>query len=400
MRPPDRAMAKGTFLFCSSLALYQPLFAVAEIISRNYGVAGHVIAPEDSAVSPVYHPSGRLGRVGFDASGSSLAVHFLPARKGDIERFGFDRQALRLLLKDIQPDYIWIHEEFWQGIAQQFLEYYRLQRTPRIIAYVAVNHIAGPTPLLSARWPFISRTRIRQRLLWPRLNEVVSCATKSMECARRMGLPENIPVTVNYLPIWGPEHATGDAVALPWPREGSFTIAFVGLLSEQKGWKVLLAAMELLPGTFKVVLMGDGEQREELLSWLKRPDLQGRAYFAGSLPKERLLASYPLCDVLVLPSITTPHSVEQFGAVLAEAMAFGVPLIGSDSGAIPETVGEAGLIVPENDPQSLAEAIRIICEDQELHCRAATRGLERFRRHYNCERYAQSIAQALKITEC
>ena len=51
----------------------------------------------------------------------------------------------------------------------------------------------------------------------------------------------------------------------------------------------------------------------------------------------------------MLPSLTRPNWKEQFGRVLIEAMASGVPVIGSDSGAIPDVIGQAGLIFPEGD---------------------------------------------------
>jgi glycosyltransferase involved in cell wall biosynthesis len=200
-----------------------------------------------------------------------------------------------------------------------------------------------------------------------------------------------VPIIVNYLPVFGARDTTGESVILPWPRHDAFTIGFVGNLTEQKGWKVLLTAMERLPRRFKVVIVGDGEQREEVRGWLQKPRSTNRAYWTGILSKDRLLATYPLFDVFVLPSITTPHSVEQFGAVLAEAMACGVPVIGSDSGAIPETIGEAGLVVPEGDPDALAWAITRMSQDEELRRRCIARGLERFHAHFSCEAYAHSI---------
>ena len=120
---------------------------------------------------------------------------------------------------------------------------------------------------------------------------------------------------------------------------------------------MLLKAIAKLPENFKVFLAGDGEQRRELETWLERPQLKGRSYYAGYLPKDRLLAIMPFFDVLVLPSITTAPSPEQFGCVLAEAMACGVPVIGSGSGTIPETIGDAGLVVPERNAPALAKAI-------------------------------------------
>jgi glycosyltransferase involved in cell wall biosynthesis len=369
---------------------------VAEIISERCDLEGHVLAPEGIFKGPAPPTFWRCGPETGTVS-TPLTVHRLPAQAGNAERFGFEPRSLRRFLRKLKPDYIWIHEEFWQGMAQQFLWHYRFDAKVRIIAYAAINHAAGPTPLVSARWPFLSRTRLKQWFLWPRLDGVAACATKSMKCARRMGLTETVPITVNYLPVFGPEEAGAESVSLPWSRDGSCIIGFAGLLSQQKGWKVLLAAVQELPERFKVVIAGDGEQRAELLTWLERPELRGRVLYAGFLGKEKLLATYPICDVVVLPSVTTPDFVEQFGAVLAEAMACGVPVIGSDSGAIPETVGEAGLIVPESDPQALADAIRKICEDQELRGRAVACGRGRFRTHYSCESYAHSIAQALKM---
>jgi glycosyltransferase involved in cell wall biosynthesis len=69
---------------------------------------------------------------------------------------------------------------------------------------------------------------------------------------------------------------------------------------------------------------------------------------------------------LAVPSLTAPHWKEQYGRVIAEAMWHGVPVIGSDSGAIPEVIGRAGIIVPENDPRALAEAVRRVLFDDDL----------------------------------
>jgi glycosyltransferase involved in cell wall biosynthesis len=395
MRHLERKTGKATFLFCSSYALYPPFLRVAELIARSENLAGNVIAQEFPHPT-FYHHVGRFAVRDSDIP-QSLSFNFLPANRNDVERFGFDANLLSRLLQQLNPKYIWIQGEFWQGIAHQILWYYRFRKYPRIIAYIAANHLRCPTPLISGTWPFISRTRLRQLSLWPRLDGVAACATKSMECARRIGLPETVPITVNYFPVFGPEDAGDEGVTSPWPRNDSFIIGFAGLLTEQKGWKILLEAVERLPERFKVIIAGDGEQRNELQTWLRRPDLQGKAYYTGWLPKERLLATYPLFDVFVLPSITTRYSVEQFGAVLAEAMACGVPVIGSDSGAIPEIVNQAGLTVPEGDSEALAQAILSLSENSEQCQRMAARGRENFRTYFSCESYARSIINMLSM---
>ena len=71
-------------------------------------------------------------------------------------------------------------------------------------------------------------------------------------------------------------------------------------------------------------------------------------------------------SVLVLPSLTTARWKEQFGRVLIEAMALGVPVIGSDSGEIPWVIGDAGLVFPEGNSAVLRERLRALFHDERL----------------------------------
>ncbi len=392
-------MANKKFLFISAYALLPPLLRVAEIIAGEYSLDGHVIAPPEMAVSRIYHPTGKLTARGVNQTSAPLQFHFVPAAGGNAEHYGFDQPALTKILSRLNPDYIWVHDEFTHSITLQILRRYRFNRRPRIIAFVAQNHIPGPHPLFSRTFPFISRTRLKYLSLWPRLDGVLACAGKSLECARRMGLPAAVPIAVAYHPTFGAKESAASGAALPWSRNGGhFLVGFAGALTEQKGWKILLQAMERLPEKFKVVLVGDGEQRGELQEWLGREGLTGRAHYLGPLPQEKLLATYPQFDAVVLPSFTLPHSVEQFGRVLAEAMSWGVPVIGSDSGAIPEVIGEAGLIVPEGDPEALADAIGKLASDMNLARSFLKKGFEQYLRHYSCEAYSQLLASFFGVS--
>ena len=390
-------MGKRTFLFCSNRALYRPWLRAMEILTRKHDLDGHVVAPIDHEDSPVWESGGKLTRRDFDPTGTPLKVHFLPARNGDVGRYGFDWERLRSVLADIEPAYVYAQAEFWEGIVQQLLIHYRFRRTPRIVAYAATNHIAAATPLFSRKWPFLKRTRLLQKLLWPRLDGACACATMSMECARRMGLPESVPVAVNYLPVFGPEDAASEPIAIPWDKGQAFIIGYAGLLSEQKGWKVLLSAIELLPHRYKAVICGTGEQQGMLESLIAQPQFKDRVFYAGLLPKDKLLATYRLFDVFVLPAVTTPTAVEQFGCVLAEAMASGVPVIGSSSGAIPETIGDAGFVFTEGNAQSLADAVmKGTNHDNARHTRIS-RGLKKYEDHYSCDAYARSLTSVMGL---
>jgi glycosyltransferase involved in cell wall biosynthesis len=397
-------MKNERFLFClgghwNIYPQFPPLLRAADILSRKYGLEGHLLLAEMSSLPDLSQTRGIFSDGRPALAASSLTVHQIATDPNRRNSYRFEPAALKGLLHRLQPSYLYIHTEFWEEPSLQLLRYYRFKKTPRIIAYAAANHISGRRALFTITWPFISRTRLWQLLLWGRLNGVSACATPSLECARRLGLPPQVPVAVSYLPVFGPGEITAAGITLPWSTGEYFILGFAGLLSRQKGWRVLNQALELLPAAYKLLIAGDGPDRDGLMALLQTPSLRDRVFYAGLLPLETLLATLPALNVLVLPSITLPDLVEQFGAVLAEAMALGVPVIGSDSGAIPETIGEAGFIVPEGDPRALAQAIQKICSDKKLCLELGTKGVERYRRYYSCEAYAGSLARLFGLPD-
>jgi glycosyltransferase involved in cell wall biosynthesis len=94
-------------------------------------------------------------------------------------------------------------------------------------------------------------------------------------------------------------------------------------------------------------------------------------------------------DVVVLPSLSQPNWIEQFGRILVEAMACEVPVIGSTCGEIPQVVGDAGIIVPEGDATALAGAIDRMASDPDLRAELGRRGRERILRDFTHARVAE-----------
>ncbi|HEU4998958.1 MAG TPA: glycosyltransferase, partial [Lapillicoccus sp.] len=109
----------------------------------------------------------------------------------------------------------------------------------------------------------------------------------------------------------------------------------------------------------------------------QQPDLRGRVKFLGSLQDDDLADFYRGLDVLAVPSLTTPSWVEQFGRVAVEAMAAGVPVVASDSGALPDVVGGAGLLVRPGDAESLRTGLSTVLDDADLAGRFRRLGLRR-----------------------
>lgn len=168
------------------------------------------------------------------------------------------------------------------------------------------------------------------------------------------------------------------------------TIGFVGRMLPGKGLGVLAEALARLGGEdWQVLLVGDGSEREGFERQLKEHGLLERTRFTGAINYDLVPEYFLQMDVLVIPTETTKRIREQFGRVIVEAMASGVPVIGSTCGAIPEVIGDAGLVFPEGDPDALANALRRTLADQKLRERLARAGRARVEQEYSWDRVAQ-----------
>jgi len=182
----------------------------------------------------------------------------------------------------------------------------------------------------------------------------------------------------------------------PRPRDPArgFLIGYVGRLVPEKGVDLLLEAVAGMDAVWRLAIVGAGPERERLGTLSRRLGLGGRVSFEGDIPSIRMPAFYRELDVLVLPSRSQSNWVEQFGRVLIEAMACGVPVVGSDCGEIPRVVADAGLIFSEGDARALRECLIRLVRDTELWDSLARRGRERVLAHFT---QAQIAAQTVAV---
>jgi len=176
------------------------------------------------------------------------------------------------------------------------------------------------------------------------------------------------------------------------PRHGPFTIGYVGRLVEEKGVRVLLDGVAGLDGDWRLRLVGGGPLRDELLARAREIGITDRATVEPGVPSLEVPDVMRSLDVLVLPSLTRPNWKEQFGRVLVEAMACGVPVVGSDSGEIPHVIGDGGLVVPEGDAMALRAALGRLLHDRALGTALGERGRTRAVAHFTHERIAEQTA--------
>jgi glycosyltransferase involved in cell wall biosynthesis len=165
-------------------------------------------------------------------------------------------------------------------------------------------------------------------------------------------------------------------------------------LVPEKGVDVLLRAVAGMRGSWRLSVVGLGPEQDRLEALVRRLGLDERVSFDGHLPSTRLPAFYRELDVLVLPSLSRPNWVEQFGRVLIEAMACGVPVVGSDCGEIPAVVGDAGLLFPEGDVEALQGHLLRLMRDLDLWADLTRRGRERV---LSCFTQAQVAAETVAV---
>jgi glycosyltransferase involved in cell wall biosynthesis len=137
----------------------------------------------------------------------------------------------------------------------------------------------------------------------------------------------------------------------------------VGSVVPRKGYDILVAALAKIPDlAWRLIIAGDRERSSQTAQRLDAQiaslGLAGRISFAGAVAPQRLMQLYAAADLFVLPS-----RFEGYGMAYAEAIAHGVPVVGTQAGAIPGTVpAGAGVLVPPDDVDALAAVLRGLIE--------------------------------------
>jgi glycosyltransferase involved in cell wall biosynthesis len=188
-----------------------------------------------------------------------------------------------------------------------------------------------------------------------------------------------------------PQFGVDPSIYRPMERaggDGPFTVGYLGRLVEEKGLAVLLDAMTRLDGDWRLRLTGSGPMELALLSQSLTLGVRQKVVFSPGIASAQVPALLNSLDCLVLPSLTRPNWKEQFGRVLIEAMACQVPVVVSDSGEMPNLVGEAGLVVPEGDAGALAAALSRLRGDPALRATLGVNGRARVLARYTQEKIA------------
>jgi glycosyltransferase involved in cell wall biosynthesis len=172
-----------------------------------------------------------------------------------------------------------------------------------------------------------------------------------------------------------------DATVLQrWASTEGHKVLFVGRLVPNKKFEDIILTFYYLKKSIDpqahLLLVGSTDQMERYLAYLQalvdRLELSD-VIFAGRVSRKELIAYYDVADVYLSMS---EH--EGFGAPLLESMYFDLPVLAYDAAAVPETMGNAGILVTHKDHAAIAELISLIAHDDALRARILERQRERW----------------------
>ena len=242
--------------------------------------------------------------------------------------------------------------------------------------------------------PGIRLSRVLQRVAMRRARVLISPSqAHAGEIATELGSGHPpIKVIPNCIDLDRVPHSDGEA-------RDEATVLFVGRLDRYKGIPLLLEAAGRVVREFprtRFVLAGAPHPtlaRSEIDALIQRYALNEHVRLLGHVPWEQLTTWYLRATVCVLPSY-----YETFGIAALEPMAFGVPVVVTRAGGLPEVVedGVTGILVPPGDPQALAEAVVLLLRDPDMRERMGQAGRERVLEQFTAERIAPRTLKLYK----
>jgi len=286
---------------------------------------------------------------------------------------------LKKIIKTEKPDVINAHSPV-PGMAD--MAFAARSKVPFVTTYHAGSLKKGGSPI-DVVLSFYEKTFLKHMLR--RSNEVASVYPAFVE--KLIGSKKE----VHFIPPGvSPEFK---------PRRGKYpasqTILYVGRIEKSSSWKgidTLIDSMREVLLRFpeaRLQLVGEGDAVDDYKQLAQKYGIQDRIIFSGALRGQKLITAFQEASMLVLPSKT---DAEAFGIVLIEAMACGIPVIGSRVGGIPNVIqdGKNGLLVPPSNPNTLAKAIKKLFGDQKLAHTLATDGSKRASEEFSAVKLVQN----------
>ena len=232
---------------------------------------------------------------------------------------------------------------------------------------------------ISKKYPFpfswIERYAMRRASGWIAFGKTVETALQqsTLYCAR----PHRVITPGVDIDQFRPDKSRGAAVRqnLGWSDNGPAVIGYLGRFVPEKGINFLLGILDRLKTPWRALFVGGGPLEGRLRKWAaKHPD---RVRICTAVDHSDVPAYLNAMDLMCAPSQTTATWQEQFGRMLVEAFACGVPVLGSASGEIPHVIKDAGVVLDESDPDPWVDTLHALLESPTRRHTLSAAGHER-----------------------
>jgi glycosyltransferase involved in cell wall biosynthesis len=270
-------------------------------------------------------------------------------------------------------------------------------------------HLALPAWLMKIRAPRLKTIVMSHGIeIWKPLPPLRRLALQRADCAlapssdtaRKLAVAQSVAQEKIQKLAWPVNRAVlrlaDDSSKLPLPSAfpGGRVVLTVGRWAANeryKGADDLIEAIAQLQASMPelhLVAVGGGDDLPRLRKLASDRGISDHVSYFEDLSREQLAACYAHCDVFALPS-----AGEGFGLVFLEAMAFEKPVLGADSGGIPDLIedGVNGLLIPPRDQRRLIEALGSLLRDPALRARLGRQGAEIVRSKYSFAVFAREL---------
>ncbi|MEK9143476.1 MAG: glycosyltransferase family 4 protein [Patescibacteria group bacterium] len=333
MGKPKIAIIRGKFLNKYEMQMYEPLVDRYDIIAF-----GSLTSYHDQFTFPVVK---------------------LPSPM-DFPDFPYKMPVLNRLFVDAH--YLWglenkLHDFDIIHTAETYFHYTQqclnARRKAKVIATVLEN-IPFNNEGIWGRKKFKARAR-------KELDHIVALTHKTKDALLAEGTdPKKITVIPHFVD-------TKRFVPVPM-RKTVRTILFCGRLEEYKGVFDFIEMARRLSNNLRFIMVGTGSQKDKL----NRFGVELRSVSYHDMPK-----IYQEADIFVAPSKPTKTWEEQYCTVLLEAQATGLPIVTTNTGGIPENIGDAGIVVPPGDVDAITKAVRRFIDEPKLRAAYSKKARER-----------------------
>ncbi len=310
-------------------------------------------------------------------------IHYYPTKvfwAGRSGAYFYPPSSVRRAFLEFRPDIVQVEEEVFALSCFQMAVYARRFRRPMtVFCWENVDKSLS----LPRRWT--------RRVVLQTTKHIVAGNTDAKGLVKAWGYTGETTVL--------PQLGVDTTLFSPRPRAASsngVVIGYMGRLVHEKGIDLLLAAAQILRARevkFRLEICGPGPSEIKLKDQSSKLGVADLVTWTGTVAHDEVPRVLSRMDALVLPSRSAGHWREQFGHVLIEAMAMGVPVIGSGCGEIPNVIGRPDAVFPEDDAPALAALLERVANDSAWRSELGAYGIARVAERYTHERIAKRLIE-------